>query len=331
MAQGAEERREARLLTVIGAVNWDISIFEDRFARQGEEVPVRHVEEFSGGKGANVAVACSRILGKERVAFMGALGDDDLAARQLSSLRAEGVVTDGLLMLKGCSSGRAYIIIDSGGRKTIHTDFGANERITPRHVSSAGASRLLSRTGMMIVMDAPTPVAFSVARDARRKRAKVLYSPGVRAQDGRRSIERVVRLSDYVVVDSHEMSNLYPGSDERSALERFREEHPRLAVVMTLGPRGCVVAGEGATRIIEGVDLSILGKRAVNSTGSGDAFLGAFASYLLMGRSTLEAADWANLAGALKATRYETRGSPTRGELESAMSKLKRIRRSRRG
>jgi ribokinase len=65
--------------------------------------------------------------------------------------------------------------------------------------------------------------------------------------------------------------------------------------------------------------------KAVNSTGSGDAFLGALASYLAEGSNIIEAAKWANLAGALKATRYETRGSPTKSELLVAMERLKTI------
>ena len=92
-----------------------------------------------------------------------------------------------------------------------------------------------------------------------------------------------------------------------------------------------MVAKDGMTTNVSGVDLSLLGKRAVNSTGSGDAFLGTFASYVFMGRDPLEAVNFANLAGALKATRYETRGSPTRGELESTMGRLNSIRRTRQG
>jgi ribokinase len=323
-------RRDEGLLTVIGAINWDISVFEERFARPGEEVPVRQVEEFSGGKGANVAVASARVLGKGRVAFVGALGEDEEASRQVSALRDEGVLTDGLIEARGARSGRAYIIVDSNGRKTIHTHFGANESITPRDLSFEGVSRVLDRTRMMIVMDPPTRVALAIARRTKGKGAKVVYSPGVRSRDGIRSIAEMLRFSDYVALDSHEVRNLFPAKDAVSAVERFKRAHPKLTLVTTLGPRGCIVAVEGVTSTIQGVELSLLGKRAVNSTGSGDAFLGVFASYLLTGHSPLESANWANLAGALKATRYETRGSPTRVELESAMSRLKKVRRSRR-
>ena len=331
MANGARTRLDGGLLTVIGAINWDISVFEERFARPGEEVPVRQVEEFSGGKGANVAVAAARILGRGRVAFVGALGDDELASRQLSTLREEGVLTDAAVQVKGAGSGRAYIIVDSNGRKSIHTHFGANERISPRDLSSERVSRIIRRSRMMIVMDPPTKVARAIAGTSKKSGARVVYSPGVRTREGLRSIESVVSLSDYVALDSHEVKNLYPARDEQSAAERFERAHPKLTLVTTLGPRGCIVAKNGVTSTIEGVDLSSLGKRAVNTTGSGDAFLGVFASYLLMGRSPLDAANFANIAGALKATRFETRGSPTRSELELTRSKLERLRRSRRG
>src|SRR5436853_7347743 len=90
--------------------------------------------------------------------------------------------------------------------------------------------------------------------------------------------------------------------------------HPFLTLVATLGERGCAVTGEGVMTRVEGVDVASLGKKVVNTTGCGDAFLGVFASYLLLDFPILEAAKRANLAGALKATRYETGGSPAKEE-----------------
>src|ERR1700722_17495987 len=109
------------MLSVIGAINWDISIFEERFARTGEEVPVSRMEEFSGGKGANVAVASARVLGKGRGACIrgaGGGGDKEVRARQPAQLAAEGGVGEGVVEVKGCQSGRAYILIDAQGHKT---------------------------------------------------------------------------------------------------------------------------------------------------------------------------------------------------------------------
>jgi len=89
--------------------------------------------------------------------------------------------------------------------------------------------------------------------------------------------------------------------------------------VATLGANGCVVARDGEVTEVPGFNLRGLGKRVVNTTGCGDAFLGVFASLLHTGHGDLEAATWGNLAGALKATRLETRGSPTKQELEATM------------
>jgi len=52
--------------------------------------------------------------------------------------------------------------------------------------------------------------------------------------------------------------------------------------------------------------------KVVNTVGCGDAFLGAFVSALSEGLSDLDALRWGNCAGGLKATRFETRGSPSR-------------------
>ncbi|MFQ6135511.1 MAG: PfkB family carbohydrate kinase, partial [Nitrososphaerales archaeon] len=60
----------------------------------------------------------------------------------------------------------------------------------------------------------------------------------------------------------------------------------------------------------------------VNTTGCGDAFLGAFCASKIQGYSDLEAVKRGNLAGALKATRSETRGSPTVEEMQKYLDRL---------
>ena len=319
------------LLTVIGAINWDISVFEDRFARPGEEVPVRHVEEFSGGKGANVAVAAARILGPRRVALIGALGDDEVSAMQVASLRDEGVITGAIAVLKGRRSGRAYIIVDGGGRKTIHTHFGSNDLLQPTHITRAEAKDILARSRLAIIMDAPLATALVATQHAKEAGSRVIYSPGVRAREGLKGIERIIRQADTLVLDRNELTNLSRIDDIGSSIKLLTDAFPDLMLVTTLGRDGCIIVDGGAPIRFDGVSLGAIGMRAVNSTGSGDAFLGAFATYTLLGKTPSRAAAYANLAGALKATRIETRGSPKRKELERQMRLLENLRRSPRG
>jgi ribokinase len=310
------------LLTVIGAINWDVSIFEDSFAGLGEEVPVKDVEEYSGGKGANVAVAAARVLGPGKAAFIGALGTDEIAGTQLRLLREEGVVTDGVVIVKGAMSGRAYILVNREGKKSIHTHFGANSLILPEHLEDPGPLGVLSRSSMLVVMDTPTGVALAAVRKALLSKAKIIYSPGVRVRERRESLRDIMEHADYLVVDKAELLRLGGKSDAILASELLQRASPGLTVVATSGKSGCMVVTEQGVNRIGGVDLSRLNMKAVNSTGSGDAFLGVLASYLRTGSDPIEAAKWANLAGALKATRYETRGSPTKAALQSVMKRL---------
>jgi ribokinase len=314
-------------MAVIGATNWDVSIFERRFPLPGEEVPVTQVKEFSGGKGANVAVAAARILGKGRVGLLSTLGDDRVSDVQLRALREEGVLTSGVLVVKGSTSGRAYVVVDSEGRKTIHTLFGANEELTPGHLTGHGMKGVLSRASLVVVMDSPVRVARAAAEMCAARGAGVIYSPGVRSGAGFEGLDGVILSAQTVVVDSSELRALAGTEKPAAAVERFRRRFPRVTLVATLGKEGCVVAdGKGTTRV-PGVTLSDLGMRAVNSTGSGDAFLGVYASCVMMGLTPAKAVPWANLAGALKATKYETRGSPTAKELQSSMRALEAFRR----
>jgi ribokinase len=168
-------------------------------------------------------------------------------------------------------------------------------------------------------------VALAVAEAASGNGAKLIYSPGVRTQEGVRTLEKIMSITDFLVVDRIELMNLYEADDEEEVLKVVNERHPRMTVVATLGSGGCSVARDGLITRVPGVDISSLGKKVVNTTGCGDAFLGVFASYLHTGCSPLESAVWANLAGALKATRLETRGSPTRNNLEIRMRQLGRI------
>ncbi|HKT22784.1 MAG TPA: PfkB family carbohydrate kinase [Nitrososphaerales archaeon] len=325
-----ETRGPALRAVVLGAINWDTTVFERDFASPGEEVPVLRVEEYPGGKGANAAVAVARILGRGSVAFLGALGSDQVKAPLLESLGAEGVRTDALVVVKGVSSGRAFIVVDMAGRKAIHTHFGANDALEPRHVQAPAALAALSSAPVTLIMDVPLPAALAAARAASRQ-SRIIYSPGVRASGPRELLAEVISTADDLVVDRSELARLSDTQDPRQGVEALVHRHPGVNVVATLGPEGCLVARQGTIAGVQPVDLSDLAMIAVNSTGSGDAFLAAYACYSLFGLPPDKAAEWGNLAGALKAASAETRGSPGRRALEEKMEVLMTLRSRRQG
>lgn len=117
-------------LLVCGVINWDVTLFVDRFPNVGEEVQVKKSIAVPGGKGGNTAVAAARILGSGKVAMIGMLGSDEVESRQIKFLKQEGVDTTCITRHERASSGTAYLIVDSRGEDMILTHFGANGNLS---------------------------------------------------------------------------------------------------------------------------------------------------------------------------------------------------------
>jgi len=317
-------------LAVLGAINWDTTVFVRRFAEPGDEVPVLKLEEFPGGKGANVASASARLLGPGRVAFIGAVGNDPVGSRLIEGLVSEGVHVDGVEVLPA-KTGHALIIVDDEGRKAVHTSFGANDALAPASLRSPGAKAVLSEANTTVIMDVPLPAAFEAARAANEAGSRVIFSPCVRSGLGLARLRPVLDLTDTLVLDRGELSRVSGTPRLADGVATLRAALPLVTVVVTRGRSGSLVAERGKTTAIPAVDPLSMGLRSVNATGAGDAFLAAFACYSMEGCPAPEAARWGNLAGALKTASEETRGSPTRDELEGRMRARFALRRRRPG
>ena len=117
---------------MVGSINLDFVARVDRLPRPGETVTAREFARSPGGKGANQAVAASRLGAK--VTMIGAVGEDELAREALSGLRAAGVEIE--VERKG-QTGVALIYVDREGENEIAVFPGANGEVTPRTVEGA--------------------------------------------------------------------------------------------------------------------------------------------------------------------------------------------------
>ncbi len=303
-------------ICVLGAINWDINLFVDRFPEIGEEVPVKRITRVPGGKAANVAVASARILGPGQAALIGCLGKDSIARQQIQILKSEGVVVSGIKYSEDIESGQAYIIIDKDGRNIINTLFGANLRIQPEDLTSPGIIKLLLESSIVTLIDPPIETIEEAASLAKKNAKTVVWDAGVRSMLGIKKSEMVLKNLDYLVINQVEVKNLTGEKDPVKAWDQLSAINKRLKLVVKLGERGCLLVDSNQVLTIPTLDLKELGLRVVNTVGCGDAFLGVFAAYKSQALEDKEALERANLAGALKATKPETRGSPKREELE---------------
>lgn len=299
-----------------GAINIDINLFVERFPKTGEEVPVVRLERVYGGKGANVAVSAARYLGKQEVALLGCIGRDEIGQQHAAELEREGVDTALIKKVSGVESGQAYIVIDRSGSNVIHTLFGANVEITAADIEEKPIAEAVKKSDIVVVVDPPLEVVWKLQQTAKSAGKTVMWDPATLCTLGMKKIGEEVKQADYVLLNEVEVENLTGQSNAVDASKKLLSVNKNLKVVVKKGAHGCILVSRDSTIEIRGIALEKMGMKVVNTVGAGDAFLGVFAAAKSLGRDDETALKLANAAGAFKCTRAETRGSPTRAELE---------------
>jgi ribokinase len=307
-------------IVVAGAINWDINLFVKRFPEVGEEVAVERITRVPGGKAANVAVAIARILGSNGVALISCLGRDSIAKNHIAILKGEGVNVSGIRFVEETESGQAYIIIDEKGRNVINTLFGANLRLLPEDLLDPERAHLIRESAIVTIIDPPLKTIESMASTAKKGGKTVVWDPGVRSTLGLSRLKEVLRNVDYLVINRVEIKKMTGERDPFEARKRLAKVNPEIRLVAKLGEDGCSMVGPHGVVEVPGINLEGFGMHVVNTVGCGDAFLGVFVASKAEGLNDEEALKRANLAGALKATRPETRGSPTTQELKKYLN-----------
>jgi len=308
-------------LAITGALNWDINLFVKQLPLSGQEVVVEKIDRVPGGKGGNVSVAASRILGPGRVALLACVGSDEVGKKQIAILKLEGVDTTAVQSLDRLESGQAYITVDEKGSNVIETHFGANAGLKREHLMLPQVQSMFASTRMLVVIDPPRHVAGKLLAEGRRLGRSVMWHPGVLTRFGLGEFRNDMEDLDYLILNEHEASMFAGVKGLDNSLATLSRVSPKAKILVTLGSRGAAFYSAGKLSKIRRISLEKLGRKVVNTTGSGDAFVGAFSAYKVLGSDDMTAFRYANMAGALKACHPETRGSPTRKDLEDSYKK----------
>ncbi|WP_121368067.1 ribokinase [Frondihabitans australicus] len=268
-------------IVVVGSANQDYLVRVPRTPRPGETTLATGMTKQPGGKGANQAVAAARLGGD--VHFVGAVGRDDDGAVILRGLATDGVSVDDVQIVDAHPTGLALISVDADGENSITVVSGANATVTAERAS--GVVSRLAGPGAIVVVQAelPAPVIEATVHAAQGAGARVIvnlapYLPLAPA---------ALALADPLVVNETEAGQLLGSdvSDVDAALAAMPRllEHARSAVV-TLGGAGAVWAsregdGAGAGAHVPAPQVADV----VDTTGAGDAFVGAVAFALSRG------------------------------------------------
>jgi ribokinase len=275
-------------IVVVGSYNRDIVLSVAHLPAPGETCLGLGRLESPGGKGSNQAIQAARC--GAQTAMIGAVGADGAGEEALRIWREAGVDASGVARLADAGTGMAMILVDQAGENSIVVDSGANARLAPDHVRQA--ARLIDGAGLVLAqLETPleaTLEAFGLARAAG-VRTVLNAAPAPHALDA-----AALALTDILVVNEIEGLAL-SGETEPEAIGARLLETVREAVIVTLGREGALLCRPGKSPHARGSHAV----EVVDTTGAGDAFIGAFCAKLAAGEDAAEALRWGLAAGAI--------------------------------
>lgn len=291
-------------IAVVGSANLDIVVPVRRHPRLGETVLGGDHYRAPGGKGANQAVACARLGAVTR--FVGCVGDDDIGASLRQELIANRVDVTHLVTLADTPSGLALIVVDEQGENTIVVSPGANHRLSPAHVASAG---LASSAAVLLQLEVPVPTVMAAAVAAQ---GLVVLNPAPATTLPPELLGR----TDLLVPNRSELATLTGVDQEATTIDEVVDltrtiEGPS-QVVVTLGADGALVVQDGHVLHVPAPPVT-----AIDTTAAGDSFCAALTVAITEGARLEAAARWATTVAAVTVTRKGAQPSlPTRDEVQ---------------
>ncbi|GAB3559621.1 ribokinase [Spelaeicoccus albus] len=325
---------------VLGSINVDHSIYVDAFPEPGETILARAGAKGLGGKGANQSAAAS-LLGAT-VHLLGRVGDDEAAGFIRSRLEHFGIDAGELAVSADNSSGAAYITVESSGENTVAVVSGANADVDIESLTRAVdgvIGRLPSGAADVVgLAQGETPARMTAAFARRCRTAGVRFvvnlAPAIELD------RATIALADPLIVNEGEARAVHGrlGSgpiavettdDALTAARRMLADGLAESIVITLGADGAVVArradgAEPGDAVDAWHEPSPAPAGVVDTTGAGDAFVGALVALLSGGTDLKDAVRWAAAAGSAAVTKKGTTDSyPDRealAELRSAGS-----------
>ena len=289
-------------VAVVGSANADLVVEVPRRPGGGETLLGGDLQLLPGGKGANQAAAAARVGGN--TAFIARVGQDANGEFLIGALAAAGVDVTHVARDER-PTGTAIIQLTPDGENSIVVSPGANQSLDIAALGAAGSEAAAAWRGADVVvlsLEIPLDTALHVAREAHAAGARVVLNaaPSVQLDAD------VLALCDPLIVNEHEALEVLGASIDDPDAENYGRLAERLiaagarSVVVTLGSAGAIVAVPGAgAAAADLTSVPAYRVKAVDTTGAGDAFVGAAAAELAAGRSLADAVRFATAVSAV--------------------------------
>ena len=258
-----------------------------------------------GGDTSNAIIACARQGAS--CGYITRLGDDEFGRMFLDLWRSEGVDSSGVGLDGEAHTAVYFVNHGAAGHSFSYLRRGsAASRMRPTQlpVELIRGARILHVSGISqaISQDARDSVAAAIAL-AREAGVAVSYDTNLRLKlwplaTARQVIGDTIALSDYLLPSLEDLQAVSALQAPDAILDWCFARGAR-NVVLKLGSAGCIAATAESRTAIAGHRVD-----AVDATGAGDCFDGAFLARLDAGDDLMAATRYANAAAALTTTGF---------------------------
>lgn len=294
----------------------DLVAYCERVPGPGETLIARTFAMGFGGKGANQAVMAGR-LGSE-VTMVGCVGDDIFGPMTIDNLRVHGIEAGSVRIAADQSSGVAPIWVEPDGTNRILIVPGANDLVRPEDATAA--IQALPHLDVVVgQLEIPQTATIAAFRAGRARGAITILNPAP-AVDLDRAL---LAACDWCIPNESEFAEISRLVTGRACSPLDPDAH--LSTALALGTRLLVTLGAGgACYMVNEAELVVVSPPPVDvidTTGAGDAFVGAFADAIARGSRVERATRLALACASSSVQRPGTQASfPTRDDVPALVA-----------
>ncbi|WNF38580.1 carbohydrate kinase [Bacillaceae bacterium IKA-2] len=234
-------------------------------------------EKQAGGAPANVCAAISRLGGE--AAFVGKVGNDPFGVFLKKTLDNENVDTNMLDLTDEAPTTLAFVSLQENGERDFIFNRGADQLLQYKDIDlqRVRESKIIHFGSATALLDDPFRKTYlQLIEDGTENHSFISFDPNYRQALWSGRIDEFVCLAkkciskaDFVKVSEEELVLISGTKDREVAIHMFHELGAKL-IAVTLGKDGTIISNGQQQEIVSSIKV-----KSIDSTGAGDAFVGA--------------------------------------------------------
>ena len=276
-----------------------------------------------GGDTSNCAISAARQGVK--VAYLSAVGDDQFGKIAIDTWLTEGIDVSQVFVDPNSPTGIYFIDPAPEGRNFTYYRAGS---AASRMSSISSSQTILSRTAILhlsaitqAISIAPNEPSFEAIDIVKKNGGRISYDTNLRLnlwglEEARRVINKTLTQAD-ILLPSLDEAQILTGLDNKEDILNFYLQFEPEILALKCGSEGAIVIFEGRKEYIPALIVN-----AIDTSGAGDTFAGAFLAQIIQGESPFEAARFAVVASGISVQGYGAMAPiPNRKQVLRAMAR----------